>query len=255
MIRVIPANVDDALAALPDMSVDQVVTSSPYWRLRQYLPDGHPLGHLEIGQEATPDQFVERLRQVFRQIARVLNPFGTAWLNIADTYSHSGMGGGGKFMLDRGKRTWAHAIGKNGARAVEGLKRGNRCLIPERLLIALQDDGWIVRDVIVWHKPAPSPSSPREWEWKQCRRQVKASRRSTEAYKQGATKGKPHGSRSIDGRSFDSRAKWVDCPGCAKCKPHDGMVLGRDGPDVAEVGELVFVRTSLGNHSLRVVVP
>ncbi len=227
MIKVYQGNTIDALRAMRRDSVDCVVTSPPYWKVRKYLPDGHPLEHLELGQEPTPVEFVESLRAVFREVYRVLSPFGTAWVNIGDTYSHSGCGGGGSFMLQRGKRTWAHAIGKKGGWAVEGLKRGNRCLIPERLSIALQEDGWIVRDVVVWSKPQAMPSSPRVWEWRPCQVKVGKSARGTERYKQGATQGKPHGSRSLDGRSFESKAKWKACPGCPKCEKNEGMVLGK----------------------------
>jgi site-specific DNA-methyltransferase (adenine-specific) len=121
--------VGDALVQmrrLPAASVDCVVTSPPYYGLRDYQVAG------QLGLEANVDQWVNELRAVVGEVARVLKPTGSLWLNIADSYSrHARQGGLPKSLL----------------------------LGPERLLLALARDGWIVRNKAVWAKPNPMPSS------------------------------------------------------------------------------------------------
>ncbi len=114
------------LAELDDASVDCVITSPPYFRLRDYQQTG------QLGLENTVDQWVEGLRPVMAQLARVLVPTGTVWLNLGDTYS-------------------THH--RQGAR-VKSLLLG-----PERLALALIADGWTVRNKIIWAKTNPIPSS------------------------------------------------------------------------------------------------
>lgn len=114
------------LAELEDSSVDCVITSPPYFRLRDYQHTG------QLGLEATVQAWVEGLRPVLRQLARVLVPTGSVWLNLGDTYStHPRQGAPAKSLL----------------------------LGPERLALALIKDGWTVRNKIVWAKTNPIPSS------------------------------------------------------------------------------------------------
>jgi site-specific DNA-methyltransferase (adenine-specific) len=143
----------DALTVLqriPDDSVQCVVTSPPYWGLRDYnIPD-------QIGLEATLPQFINRLRSVFAEVRRVLRPDGVFWLNIGDGYTS-------------GNRGWRAPDKKNPARAMgvrpdtpEGLKPKDLHGIPWRLAFALQDDGWYLRADIVWNKPNAMPESVKD---------------------------------------------------------------------------------------------
>jgi DNA modification methylase len=147
----------DALAVLktlPDNFVQCVVTSPPYYRLRSYLPDGHSDKYLEIGLEVTPQEFVTNLVKIFREVRRVLRSDGTLWLNLGDTYSNDRKWGG-------------HASGKHRKelhemerpRRYTGLPGKNLLMVPSRVAIALQDDGWILRSDIIWHKLAAMPES------------------------------------------------------------------------------------------------
>jgi site-specific DNA-methyltransferase (adenine-specific) len=129
---VIPRNVvleGDALErlrTLPEASVECVVTSPPYFNVRDY-----GAGDRELGQEAFIDQWVEHLREIAAEIARVLVPWGALWLNVADVYaSHPSEGAPSKSLL----------------------------LGPERLAQALSGDGWLVRNRLSWVKPNPLPS-------------------------------------------------------------------------------------------------
>lgn len=124
--RILLGDVLEKLATVPDGSVDVVVTSPPYFQLRDYGMPG------QIGLEDTPGQWVDRLVAVGDQLARVLTERGTWWLNLGDSYS-------------RGGRV--------------GIPAKSLVLAPERLLLALADAGWIVRNKVVWAKTNPVPSS------------------------------------------------------------------------------------------------
>lgn len=152
MIKVINADVMDGLRSLPDESVHCVVTSPPYWNLRDYGNPG------QIGLEATPQEFIDKMVAVFQEVRRVLRSDGIAWVNMGDTYAASGRGGGGGSFQndDVGKK-----IGKSNHRrkAVIGYKPKDLIGMPWRLALALQDDGWWLRSDIIWHKPNPMPES------------------------------------------------------------------------------------------------
>ncbi|MGQ0565256.1 MAG: DNA-methyltransferase [Gemmobacter sp.] len=138
------------LQRLPDDSVQCVVTSPPYWGLRNY---NNPE---QIGLEETLPQFINRLRAVFAEVRRVLRPDGVFWLNIGDGYTS-------------GNRGWRAPDKKNPARAMDvrpntpdGLKAKDLMGIPWRLAFALQDDGWYLRADIIWNKPNAMPESVRD---------------------------------------------------------------------------------------------
>ena len=136
---------------LPDASVHCVVTSPPYWGLRDYgLQDG-------IGLEPTLGEWVANIVAVMREVRRVLRDDGTCWLNLGDAYT-----GGGRGSHDRGDAMQ----GSNPGSKVEplpmwshGLPAKNLMGQPWRVAFALQDDGWILRSAVVWHKPNPMPES------------------------------------------------------------------------------------------------
>ena len=118
----------DCLSILPTLtaeSVDCVVTSPPYWQLRDYGVSG------QLGLEATPDEHVANMVKVFNEVKRVLKKAGTCFVNYGDSY----------------------ATGKNWG------KTKDLCLIPQRFAIAMQNAGWFVRSEIIWAKPNPMPES------------------------------------------------------------------------------------------------
>jgi site-specific DNA-methyltransferase (cytosine-N4-specific) len=138
------------LQRLPSKSVQCVVTSPPYWGLRDYGIQG------QIGLEPTISQFLNHLVTVFNEVKRVLKDNGTLWLNIGDGYTS-------------GNRGYRAADKKNPARAMtvrpdtpKGLKRKDLLGTPWRLAFALQDDGWYLRSDIVWHKPNAMPESVKD---------------------------------------------------------------------------------------------
>ena len=156
-VRILTGDVREKLAELPDASVHCCITSPPYFGLRSYLPDGHAAKHLEIGLEDSPAAYVAALVDVFRGVRRVLRDDGTCWVVIGDSYAGSGKGGDPSGL---GKQsTNAGSLVRGSKLAPAGLKPKDLIGIPWRLAFALQDDGWWLRQDIVWSKPGPMPES------------------------------------------------------------------------------------------------
>ena len=138
------------LTRLPDRCVRAIVTSPPYWGLRDYGIGG------QIGLESSVDKFIAQLVAVFREARRVLANDGTLWLNIGDGYTS-------------GNRGWRAPDKKNPARAMNvrpdtpvGLKPKDLIGVPWRLAFALQADGWFLRSDIIWNKPNAMPESVKD---------------------------------------------------------------------------------------------
>ena len=145
----------EVLRGLEESSVHCVVTSPPYWGLRDYGADG------QLGLEETPADHVANMVEVFREVRRVLREDGTLWLNYGDTYAaqtkRTGRNdAGSKFRPGR-----AEAGPTRSVRASLGasLKPNALCGIPWRGAFALHEDGWWLRQDIIWHKPNPMPES------------------------------------------------------------------------------------------------
>jgi site-specific DNA-methyltransferase (cytosine-N4-specific) len=132
---------------MPSGSADCIVTSPPYWAKRDYLVAG------QYGHEPDPAGYVETMRSVFREARRVLADEGTCWLNLGDSYSSGS-----------NSTTGLHAYLGPGlaGRHVPGMGTKNLLGLPWRVALALQDDGWILRNAIVWHKPNAMPESVRD---------------------------------------------------------------------------------------------
>jgi len=148
----------DLLRSMTSESVNCCITSPPYWGLRDYGVDG------QMGLEATPEEFVENMVAVFREVRRVLRSDGTLWLNLGDSYSATGKSGGGS-QCKRWERCGADTVGPRGGKwspAPAGLKPKNLVGIPWRVALALQADGWFLRQDIIWHKPNPMPESVKD---------------------------------------------------------------------------------------------
>ncbi|AFH22561.1 cytosine methyltransferase [environmental Halophage eHP-30] len=136
------------LKELPDQSIQTVITSPPYFGLRDYGVDR------QIGMEATPEAYVNNLVAIFRHVWPKLRDDGTVWLNLGDSYNGSG-GAGGDYNengIKEGQPTYP-------GRKVNSLKQKDLIGIPWRVAFALQQDGWYLRQDIIWHKPAPMPES------------------------------------------------------------------------------------------------
>jgi DNA modification methylase len=153
-VRIIIDDCIEAMRGLPEESVHCVITSPPYYGLRDY---GHAA---QIGLESSVEDYVEKLVAVFREVRRVLREDGTVWLNLGDSYASSG-----RQSRDPGKsKSHPSCEGENyaeGLRPVDsvGIKPKDLIGVPWRVAFALQADGWYLRQDIIWSKPNPMPES------------------------------------------------------------------------------------------------
>lgn len=131
-------------------SVNCVVTSPPYFNLRDYDCDG------QIGKESTVQGYIAELIAVFEEAYRVLRNDGVAFINIADGYARNPSKGDKVY----GKGTTK--INKGNSILPFGFKEKQMFLVPQRLAIALQDNGWFIRNQIIWYKPNPTPESAKD---------------------------------------------------------------------------------------------
>jgi DNA modification methylase len=186
-VQIIPGDCRTVLHQLEDESVHTVITSVPYWGLRDYGTGDH-----QVGLEATPEEYIATIVAVFREVRRVLRKDGTVWLNIGDCYySPRYPGGTGVKSTINGKRTQeasqaaARKMKKGSGRGhparcllshgdwtdlsppfephrstrIEGLKAKDLVMMPALLALALRADGWWLRQDIIWRKPNAMPES------------------------------------------------------------------------------------------------
>ena len=154
--RIIAGDCIEGMRTLPDASVHCCVTSPPYWGLRDYGHDG------QIGLESTPDAYVARMVEVFREVRRVLREDGTCWVNLGDSYA-----GGGGFCPTSpsnlaGAKQTTQGSKPGGIKPQGTIKAKDLVGIPWRVAFALQADGWWLRQDIIWHKTNPMPESVRD---------------------------------------------------------------------------------------------
>lgn len=141
----------DALSVLRNMqseSVNVCVTSPPYYGLRDYGTDG------QIGMEQTPEEYIEKLVEVFREVRRVLRPDGTLWVNIGDSYATTSGG--------QPPTNTRNSCGHTAKKVPAGYKKKDLIGIPWMLAFALRADGWYLRQDIIWQKPNCMPESVKD---------------------------------------------------------------------------------------------
>jgi DNA modification methylase len=154
-VRVLTGDCRDVMRAMPAESVDCIVTSPPYWGLRDYGVPG------QLGLEPTLGEHIAVMVDVFEAAKRLLKKTGTAWINYGDSYAAQINGRSAhdtKLKGDDDRTFRDKPFGTIGG----VLKPKDLCMVPNRLAIALQDAGWWVRSEIIWHKPNPMPESVRD---------------------------------------------------------------------------------------------
>ena len=158
-VQLLHGDCRDVLRTLADGSVHCCITSPPYWGLRSYLPAGHPDKAREIGSEPTVHEWVRTMVEVFREVRRVLRDDGTLWLNLGDSYS-TGTSAGRQDSKTASHGGWAVGSRAGGRRAnVPELKPKDLIGQPWRVAFALQEDGWWLRQELIWAKRNPMPES------------------------------------------------------------------------------------------------
>lgn len=139
----------EILKTIPDESVQCCVTSPPYFGLRDYGMSQ------QIGLEADPGEFISSIVKVFREVRRCLSPDGTCWMNMGDSYT----GAAGGFQGVTGQRSSRTHTARQPTKLPPGMAAKQLMGMPWRVALALQADGWWLRQDIVWHKPNPMPES------------------------------------------------------------------------------------------------
>jgi len=220
---------------------------------RDYRPDSHfcikcGAWRGQFGLEPTLELYVQHTIEILREIKRVLRRDGVCFWNIGDSYASSPPGH---------CKTWQH--GNNDTRdgsmvrrstVSAGLKPKDLCLIPFRVALTAQADGWYVRSVIIWNKPNPMPESVNGWRWEKHRIKVKVRSKGTRV---GATPPNSHHPGQVPHRdgSFDNKSKltkWIDCPGCEKCLPNDGLVLRKGSWRPTNSYEFILMLTKSNDY-------
>jgi len=140
----------ETLKELPDKIVNTVITSPPYYGLRNYREDK------QLGLEETPEEYVSNLADIFDEVWRVLRDDGTVWLNLGDSYSGSGKGIAGNICKTHDQQ---NMDGIHSKIVPNGLKPKDLIGVPFRVAFELQKRGWYLRQDIIWHKPNPMPES------------------------------------------------------------------------------------------------
>jgi len=151
-INILQGDCIESLKKLEDQSINTCITSPPYWGLRNYNDE-----EKQLGMEDTPEEFVNNLVNVFREIKRVLRDDGTVWLNLGDSYSS-----GGRTTTTNQSLRGDKDYGVTRPKPSKGIKPKDLIGIPWRVAFALQQDGWYLRQDIIWHKPNPMPESVRD---------------------------------------------------------------------------------------------
>ena len=153
-VKLMIGDCTEKLRELPDQSVNCCVTSPPYFGLRDYGVDG------QLGAEASPKEYAQALTQVFREVWRVLRDDGTVWLNLGDSYNaYNGNRGESKGSANSRHHDIMPSLPQGSGLTAGSLKNKDLMGTPWRVAFALQDDGWYLRQDIIWNKPNPMPES------------------------------------------------------------------------------------------------
>jgi len=150
-IQILQGDAIKQLQKLDNESINTCITSPPYWGLRDYGETN------QLGLEETPEEFVQNLVKVFREVKRVLRNDGTVWLNLGDSYA-----GNNSRASNNGRAGYGNPREGVYKKTGKGLKTKDLVGIPWRVALALQQDGWYLRQDIIWHKPNPMPESVKD---------------------------------------------------------------------------------------------
>lgn len=153
---ILQGDVLERLKDLPDESVNCVMTSPPYWALRDYGISG------QLGLESTFKEYINKLCDIFDEVKRVLRKDGTCWINLGDTYASAG---GSERKFDDQSKEFGFSEGTlkaQGRGRIKDYPHKSLCMIPFRFAIEMVNRGWILRNTIIWHKPNCMPSSAKD---------------------------------------------------------------------------------------------
>lgn len=261
-------NANSAHIPVASNSVHCVTTSPPYKNLRVYhdqIPQFWPAGVYSpmpgitaievpmwvgnLGNEPSTDLYVWHLVLIFKEVFRILRPDGVVWLNLGDSFMGSG-GAGGDYD-EGGIRAGQPRFRGSRDDEEENLDDGDIIFVPHRVALALQADGWYVRNDTIWHKRSAMPNSPNGWRWE--RHKVKIHGRDWEIYERALSEEmqRTGGDRVLASANvrhlpeYDNWEVWdrQDCPGCKRCESNEGMYLAKGRWRHTRAHEYVFQLT------------
>lgn len=232
----------DTLRQIKPGTVQTCITSPPYFNLRSYLPKDHPSKSLEIGSERHVEEYIGKLVEVFGLVHECLHETGTLWVNIGDSYASGkgtcfNPGGGNESFKNQAKELFGVPLDRLNKSDLDrmGLKQGDQMLVPHRFALAMQADGWYLRDTIIWKKKSPMPSSVSGWRWMRCRVKVA----------EGVYKGRRDPRRTdcdfASNLHHAQKTKLEPCPGCDKCRANGGLVLRKGSWRCTTAYEHIFM--------------
>lgn len=235
---------------LPGKSLHCIITSPPYWGQRNYGVEG------QLGLEKTPEEHIEKLVAGFGVLREKLRDDGVMFVNYGDKYAGGGNNRGNNSPLSAKQASNKGATGQVGdCYKVRGVANGNLIGLAWRLALALQADGWILRSDTIWAKAvsfcdvysgSTMPESINGWRWEKCRVKVSGGNRGKEKQRKGSNPIKPQ--QDHNGKDFQPSAKWITCPGCAKCKPNGGYVLRKGSWRSTRAHEYLFQFVKTNNY-------
>ena len=187
----------------------------------------------QLGLEKTPEEYIAKIVEVFKEVKRVLKKEGTCWLNLGDSYA----GGVGVFEYWTGneKQSTNRGSAVKASPVPNGLKPKDLIGIPWRVAFALQADGWYLRQDIVWSKPNSMPESVSGSRWEKHRIKIKSGGKTGKVI--GGVEHWNSGGKNL------RQTEYKDCPGCSVCLPNDGYVLRMSAGRCTKSHEYVFLLT------------
>ena len=246
MNTIIFTDAERGLRTLQENSIDTCITSPPYYGLRDYGTSG------QIGLENSPQEYIDRLVRVFREVRRVLKPDGTLWVVIADSYAGSGKGAAQypdnakKYKQGTNQGMVGAAVTTKIPKQFEGIKPKDLIGIPWMLAFALRADGWYLRQDIIWQKTNPMPESVRD-RCTKCHEYIFLLSKSPRYYFDGEAIAEPAAestkkrlSQNIEAQAGSQRAYGKTNGPMKACPPRYGGNKYTQTPDV-------FNRTKSGN--------
>ena len=269
----------EVLKTLPDNIFHCCITSPPYWgqRLYSWGSDGscydkekktevhlwrndHTLQVCDkcgakaplFGMEKTPEEHIEKLVEGFREVRRVLRPDGVLWLNYGDKYATHTSKRSGQFGKPI-KKGFDDVFTRKSPKY--DMAEGNLLMLPARVALALQADGWILRSDVIWAKAlsfcdsysgSTMPESVNGTRWERHRVKVK---KASERISMSRSKKREVGiAGGISTDRPEEMAQWIDCPGCEKCEKNGGLILRRGSWRCTKGHEYIFQLVKSGNY-------
>ncbi len=237
-------NALEILEQIPEQSVQCVVTSPPYWGLRDYklepiqFPDGWSGC---FGLEPTIEMYIEHSMMFMKAIWRVLKDDGGVWWNLGDSYAAQ------KSTSSYGKERDYAPLDNMPKFNFGNLKPLDLCLIPYRFALAAQAQGWYVRADVIWNKPNSMPESVNSIRWERHKVKVGKSKRSDSGRQLADAYNHPQ-KQAGELWSPENNAQYQDCPGCPICEPNDGLVLRKGSWRPTTAHEYIFMLTKTNDY-------